>query len=502
MQKRETWGSRTGFIMAAVGSAIGLGNIWRFPYMVYENGGGAFLIPYFVAMLAAGMPFMILEFGLGQKFKGSAPKVFSSISKKWEWLGWWQVMVSFIITTYYVVVVAWAINYFLLAFTQGWGASPKEFFFGEFLGLTDSPMNMGGVQTKILTATAAAWLMTFIAVFTGVKSGIERISKIFMPLLFLLVFIFIGRGLMLPGAVDGLQWLFKPDFHALMDGKVWADAFGQIFYSLSIGFAIMISYSSYLSKDSDINNNACMTVFINCGFSIISGIMIFSVLGYMALQQGVPVSEVAGSGVGLAFITLPTAVNLMPAPAFFGTLFFLALTVAGLSSMISLAEVVVAALIDKMNVSRKMAATIMCAIGFLVSIAFTTGGGLLLLDIVDHFINNFGILMGGFIEIIFIAWFCKLDDLRNHVNLTSEIKVGALWINSLRFVVPAMLGFMLVSNFIGDLSENYGGYSTSATVAFGWSTLVICLLFGLACARSKGGFVNVTGINRNFLKRS
>jgi len=321
-------------------------------------------------------------------------------------------------------------------------------------------------------------------------------------LLFLLVFIFIGRGLMLPGAIDGLDWLFKPDFNALSDGKVWADAFGQIFYSLSIGFAIMLSYASYLPKDSDINNNACMTVFINCGFSIISGIMIFSVLGYMAHQQGVPVSEVAGSGVGLAFITLPTAINLMPAPAFFGTLFFLALTVAGLSSMISLAEVVVSALIDKMALSRKMAATIFCVLGFLVSIAFTTGGGLLLLDIVDHFINNFGILMGGFIEIIFIAWFCRLDDLRNHVNMTSEIKVGALWLNSLRFVVPAMLGFMLVSNFIGDLSNNYGGYSTTATVAFGWSTLVICLIFGLVCARSGQGFANISGINRSFMKRS
>jgi len=245
-----------------------------------------------------------------------------------------------------------------------------------------------------------------------------------------------------------------------------------------------------------------MTVFINCGFSIISGVMIFSVLGYMAHQQGVPISEVVGSGVGLAFITLPTAINLMPAPAFFGTLFFLALTVAGLSSMISLAEVVVAALIDKMNVSRKLAATVLCTLGFLVSIAFTTGGGLLLLDIVDHFINNFGILMGGLIEIVFIAWFCRLEDLRNHVNLTSEIKVGALWLNSLRFVVPAMLAFMLVSNFISDLSENYGGYSTTATVAFGWSTLVVCLIFGLVCARSEGNFVNVTGINRNFLRWS
>jgi len=297
------------------------------------------------------------------------------------------------------------------------------------------------------------WFLTFIAVFTGVKSGIERMSKIFMPLLFLLVFIFIGRGLMLPGAAEGLNWLFKPNFSAIMDGKVWADAFGQIFYSLSIGFGIMLSYASYLPKKSDINNNACMTVFINCGFSVISGIMIFSVLGYMAQQQGVPISKVAGSGVGAGLHHPADGHQPDVRPRLFGTLFFLALCVAGLSSMISLNEVVVAALIEKMNISRKKAAILFSCLGFLVSCAFATGSGVLLLDIVDHFINNFGVLIGAFIEILFVTWFCNIDDLRRHINRTSDIKVGALWTVSLRFITPAMLGFMLVSNCIGDIEK-------------------------------------------------
>jgi NSS family neurotransmitter:Na+ symporter len=322
-----------------------------------------------------------------------------------------------------------------------------------------------------------------------------------MPLLFLLVFIFIGRGVMLPGAAEGLNWLFKPDFSAILDGKVWADAFGQIFYSLSIGFAIMLSYASYLPEESDISNNACMTVFINCGFSVISGIMIFSVLGYMAQQQGVPVSKVAASGVGLAFITLPTAINLMPAPIFFGTLFFLALSVAGLSSMISLNEVVVAALMEKMHISRKRAALVFCTAGFVISIAFTTGGGILLLDIVDHFINNFGVLIGAFIEIVFIAWFCNIDDLRAYINRSSEIKIGTLWTLSIRFIAPAMLGFMMVSNFIGDIAKNYGGYSTAATLAFGWSTLFLCIAFAIIGPRNDYAFASITNTNKDFLKR-
>jgi len=501
MQQRETWNSRAGFIMAAVGSAIGLGNIWRFPYMVYENGGGAFLIPYFIAMLCAGIPFMILEYGLGHRFKGSAPKIFASISKRWEWLGWWQVLVAFVIASYYVVVIAWAINYFAMSFTLGWGDAPKDFFFGQFLGLTDSPMNLGGIQWGIFSAAIAAWVVTFFAVFTGIRRGIERLNKVFMPLLFGLVLIFIARGVMLPGAAEGLNWLFKPDFSALLKPQVWSDAFGQIFFSLSVGFAIMLAYSSYLKDDSDINNNAFLTVFINCGFSIVSGIMIFSVLGYMATQQGVPVSEVAGAGVGLAFVTLPTAVNLMPMPVFFGALFFLALVVAGLSSMISITEAVVSSVNDKLNMGRKKTACLVCGVGLIVSSLFTTGGGLYLLDIVDHFVNNFGILLGGLAEVIFVAWFCNLDSMRRHVNRSSEFMVGSMWIVCLRIIIPITLGAIVCMNFYSDLTVNYGGYTTSAEVLFGWLVLFSCIVLAMVLPCRECAFAQHVAINNDFRQR-
>ncbi len=501
MKKRETWGSRTGFVLAAVGSAIGLGNIWRFPYMAYENGGGAFLIPYFTAMLLAGIPVMMMEFGLGHRFKGTAPKIFASITPKAEWLGWWQVLVAFVISAYYVVVIAWAFNYLLFSFTQAWTADPKNFFFNSFLGLTDSPMHLGNIQWPIFWGTILTWLITYIAVFTGVRKGIEWASKIFMPLLFILVLVFIARGLMLDGAAEGLNWLFRPDFSALSSGKVWADAFGQIFFSLSVGFAIMLSYSSYLPKDSDVNNNACMTVFINCGFSLLSGVMIFSVLGYMAAQQGVPVSDVAGSGVGLAFITLPMAINLMPMPVFFGVLFFLALLFAGLSSMISIVEAVVSSCIDKLGITRKKAATLVCLVGAIASIAFTTGGGLLLLDIVDHFINNFGVLLGGLAEIIFVAWFCNLETLREHINSISDFGVPSVWNVCLRFVTPMMLGVIIITNFIQDLDKSYGGYSDTAILCFGWLLLLACLILSLIFPRWHGAFKACHSEHSDFRKQ-
>ena len=282
MAQREQWGSRAGFVLAAVGSAIGLGNIWRFPYMAYENGGGAFLIPYIFALLTAGIPFMILEFGLGHKFRGSAPKVFRALGAKWEWLGWMQVLVALIISIYYVAVIGWTINYTGFALDQSWGADPKAFFFGDYLGLTSSPLELGGIRWPILAACTLAWAITWLAITSGVRKGIERACKILIPLLFLLVLVLIVRVVNLPGALDGLNYLFNPDFSKLADFSVWADAYGQIFFSLSIGFSIMLAYSSYLPKDSDINNNAAITVFINCGFSMLAGVMIFSVLGNMA----------------------------------------------------------------------------------------------------------------------------------------------------------------------------------------------------------------------------
>ncbi len=242
MKKREQWGTRIGFVLAAIGSAIGLGNIWRFPYMAYENGGGAFFIPYLFAMLTAGIPFIILEFGVGHKLQGSAPRIFSQLSQKWEWLGWWQILVSFTISIYYVAVLGWSISYFFLAFNQGWGAETKDFFFNTYLQLSGSPLEFGSIRWPIMAAVAGAWGICWFVLFNGVKKGIEAASKIFMPLLFVMILIITARAVTLDGAMEGLNWMFKPDFSTLLNFEVWMAAYGQIFFSLSIGFAIMLTY--------------------------------------------------------------------------------------------------------------------------------------------------------------------------------------------------------------------------------------------------------------------
>ncbi|HIF9169721.1 TPA: sodium-dependent transporter [Photobacterium damselae] len=482
---REQWGSRAGFILAAVGSAIGLGNIWRFPYMAYENGGGAFFIPYLFAMLTAGIPFMIMEFTLGHKLRSAAPRAFAKLGGKYEWLGWFQVFIAAVIAVYYVAVIGWAISYLGFSFKQSWGSDTNAFFFSEYLKLGEhSPSQLGGFQLHIAIPMMIAWAITFAAIYSGVKGGIERASKIMMPLLFIMVLGLITRVVFLPGALDGLSYLFQPDFSKILDAKVWSAAYGQIFFTLSVGFAIMIAYSSYLPSKSDINNNAFMTVLINCGFSITAGVLIFAVLGYMAQEQAKPLTEVVSAGVGLAFVTIPAAINLLPAPYILGPLFFLALVVAGLSSHISIIEAVTSAVIDKLNWSRKKAAIVVCGTGFIVSMAFATNGGLLLLDLVDYFINNVALLSSCLLELLIVGWLVKIADIRQYANSISDFTIGKWFELCIRFISPIMLAIILVTNLYKTLAEGYGGYDMSDLLTLGWGLvgmmIVVSIIINLA----------------------
>lgn len=483
--KREQWGSRVGFILAAVGSAIGLGNIWRFPYMVFENGGGAFLIPYFFALLTAGIPILILEFTIGHKMKGSAPLTFAKLNKKWEWLGWWQVFISFVIAVYYVVIIGWAISYIGYSFTQAWGKDTVGFFAGNYLGLTDGAFILGGLRGPIVITTLIAWLISFVVLVAGVKAGIEKANKIFMPLLIVMLLVVLVRGITLPGAGDGLNMMFQPDFSQILNGRVWVAAYGQIFFTLSIAFAIMITYSSYLPKKSDIVNNAFMTGLLNCGFSVLAGIAVFSIVGFMKYQAG---GELPArlSGVFLAFATIPEAINQLPTmQTLIGVLFFLCLTFAGLSSFISINEVVISSFSEKFNIARKKTVVIYSIVGAAVSMIFATGAGLYILDIADRFINAFGVTLSGLVEVIIISYMLKLTILREHFEPISDFNVGKWWEITLKVITPLVLGISVIQNFYTEFTAPYGGYPVGNLVVYGWIVALAALILGFVFSKSK-----------------
>ncbi|MGR9048952.1 sodium-dependent transporter [Halobacillus faecis] len=487
MENRAQWGTRAGFILAAVGSAIGLGNIWRFPAVAYENGGGAFFIPYLFALLTAGIPLLVMEFTIGHKFRGSAPLSFFRMNRKTEWLGWWAVLVSFVISTYYAVIIAWAISYSIFAFNLSWGDDTEGFLFSDYLQLSVDPGQTGSLVPGVLIPLLIVWLITLGVLFKGVKKGIEAANKIFIPTLIVLFMIIVIRAITLPGAAEGLQTFFAPDFSAITDSSVWVAAYGQIFFSLSIAFAIMITYSSYLPKKSDLTNNAFIAGFGNSSFELLAGIGVFGALGFMASQSGVPVNEVVSGGVGLAFVVFPQIINEFPAlNGLFGFLFFASLVLAGLSSLISISETYVAALSEKFGISRKAAVGLGGGLAAVISLLFATQGGLYLLDAADYFINQFGVAFVGLVEVLVIAWFLRnLNDFQAHANGISDIHLGGWWKICLGVITPIVLGFMMFDLFKTNLLQqfdtetgNYAGYTDGFILFGGWFVAAFAIVSG------------------------
>ncbi len=475
---RQSWNSKVGFIVAAIGSAVGLGNIWRFPYVLYENGGGGFLIPYFIAIFTAAIPLLILEYTMGSRFRASAPLAFARNNPKFEWVGWIPTFISILIILYYSSIVSWAINYLFLSINMAWTDAPSDFFFGEFLQLSDSPFHVGGINVSVLIGLAVIWGGTFLLCSKSIDKGIEKVNKVLLPLLGISILCVIIRGVSLEGAVDGLNTLFTPDFSALLKPKVWVSAYSQVFYSLSVAMGIMITYSSYLPKKTDVVNTAYITGFANSAFELSVAIGVFGILGYMANQQGVPVTEVVSSGVGLAFVVFPTAFNLMGSlGSFLGIVFFASLVFAGFTSFVSLTEAFITPFVDKFNVERKKMYGYVCAGGFLISSVYATGAGLYILDIVDYFINSFAILFVGIVEAIVVGYVFKLDSYQEYANKHSLQKVGTVWKVAILAIVPVFLTFNLVLYFYDTFKNGYGGYDLNALLFYGLGTLIELAVF-------------------------
>ncbi len=481
---RSQWNSRTGFILAAIGSAVGLGNIWRFSYLAYDNGGGAFLIPYLVALFTAGIPLLILEFGIGHERIGSAPLAFAKLKKHWEWLGWWPVIfVMFGIVLYYSVIIAWCVDYVFYSINLSWGDDPDGFFFKEFLHVSSAPSEIGSIQTPILAALVVVWAICWVIIVRGVSRGIELANRIFMPLLLVLTTFLVVWSMGLEGSEIGIKAYLTPDFSKLTEPKVWISAYGQIFFTLSLGFGIMIAYASYMPYKSDITGSAFITALTNSGFSLFAGLGVFSILGFMSHAQNLPIEKVVKQSIGLAFVAYPQAISLMGQAGYlFGVLFFTSLVVAGLSSAVSIVEAFTSAVVDKFGTDRKILATVLCIAGFLGGIIFTTEGGLLWLDIVDHFINHYGLVVVGLLECVVVGWFFHLDTIRKHLNKVSKLQLGTWWNWIIKCLLPGILTVILVNQLVEEVTKAYGGYSWASLIAIGWNWVGITFLLSFIFA--------------------
>lgn len=468
MKKREQWDHRMSFILAAVGSAIGLGNIWRFPYVCYKFGGGAFLIPYLIALFTTGMPLMILEFGIGHKMSGGAPKAMGKARKSWEWVGWLALLVAFVISCYYAVIMGWCVRYMGYSVTQAWGSNPSDFFMNTFLKISDKHSQLGSLQWSIVACLIISWIAIVASIWKGVRS-VGKVVYVTVVVPWLILLVFLLRSLMLPGAFTGLSYFLNPNFAALLDLEVWSAAFTQVFFSLTLGFGVMFAYASFLPEKTDIVNNAIIISLMDAGTAFVGGLVVFATLGHYAHSSNLPVESVIKAGPSLAFITYPTIISHFPAfSGLIGFLFFFMLFTLGIDSAFSLVESVVTGIMDKFNTRRIPTLIGVGTTGLLLGLFFCFQSGLLWLDIVDHFMNQYGLMTVCLLEVIFVGWVLNTESLRNYINLNSEVKIGKWWDYCLRFFIPVVLTVLLISWLGQRVNGSYENYGRSAEFLGGW----------------------------------
>ena len=481
-EKRQRWPSKIVFIFAAIGSAVGLGNIWRFPYLAGKYGGGSFLIPYAIMLFVLGIPLLIMEFAIGQRMQLGAVGSFRRIKSKLSGIGLAGVLCGFVVVSYYAVVMAWSLIYFFYSFTLKWGQDTESFFYHNVLHLSKNITQTGYISLEIILALIFIWIMIYFSVWKGVKS-VGKVILITMPLPVILLVILLIRGITLPGALKGIIFYLKPNFHVLFDFEVWSAAMSQIFFTLSLAFGIMIAYASFQHSRSDIAKSAVVTSLTNSAVSILAGFAVFSTLGYMAAKSGVPISKLAAAGPSLAFIVFPKALSLIPFAPVFAVLFFVMLITLGIDSAFSLVEAASTVIHDKYPHIRKEDITLyVCAGGFASGIIFTTFAGLYYLDIVDHFITNYGLVIVGLLEAWAVGWLYGAEKLRKYINEVSDFKIGKWWNLAIKFVIPFSLLVLFFHGLAREIHSTYGGYPLKYILGCGVSTLLAVFLISFLFA--------------------
>lgn len=426
---RERWSSGIGFILASIGSAVGIGNIWRFPYIVGTNGGGAFLVPYLISVFLFGLPLMLLEFAVGRNLQTSVGPAFRAIRRRFFPAGIAIIAILGLILSYYLVITSWVLAYALFFLIQ------RPVDFGDFTA-----------SYYPLVFFLASALVVFATVRSGVQEGIERISRFIIPLLFLLLLLLVAFSLAQPGAPAGISFYLTPDLAYLSDPLVWAAAFGQAFFSLSVGMGILLTYGSYLERE-NLFRSATIIVVADILIAILAGLMIFPLVFTYNLDPA--------AGVNLAFVTLPAVFGEIQFGALLGALFFLMLFLAALTSAVSMLEVPVATVIDSYGMPRKKATLLVCAIILLLglpsALSYTALRlelfGVPFLDISDYAFGTLGLIVAGLIVSIVAGWF--FEPARLFEELGGSASLQRVYLILVRYCIPSVLLVTLIARLSG-----------------------------------------------------
>ncbi|MFA5138773.1 MAG: sodium-dependent transporter [Elusimicrobiota bacterium] len=441
---RDQWASRIGFIMACAGSAIGLGNIWRFPYLCGMNGGALFVLTYVAVVVFLGIPLMVAEFAMGRSSQRSpveAYRILSGGGRFWLGVGALGVLASFIMLSYYSVVAGWTMHYIVLSL-RGFGAA-------------GSPEAVGGIFEGVLQSSKINlfWHTMFIAVtmfivLGGVKGGLEKANKIMMPALFIMMFVLLARAFFLPGWVPGLKFMFWPD-PSKFTPLTALSAMGQAFFSLSLGMGAMLTYGSYLPKDTDIVKSSCLVSIMDTSIALMAACVIFPILFTFGMEPQ--------AGPGLVFKSMPIVFSQMPGGMLFAVIFFSLLLFAALTSSISMLEVVTAYLMDTWGWSRAKATWIPGLVIFLCGVPSALSGGVLsgwhvlgqrnFFDSMDYLVSNWMLTLGGLFMCIFVGFRMSPETVRREFGENTPFtRLFVPWLYVIRYLCPVMVAAILIYN--------------------------------------------------------
>lgn len=440
-ETRASFGGRLVAILAAAGSAIGLGSIWRFPYVAGENGGAAFLLVYLLAIFVVGIPVMVAEFSVGRATKKNAVGGYRQLVKGWRWLGYSGIIAALFISGYYYIIAGWSLEYFVNSFgslyTEG----------------VDFRTQFGIFQTswRPLLYMVIFVVLTHIIIVRGVQDGIEKASKVMMPMLFvILIFMAIWVAFM-PGAGAGYEFFLKPDFAKAFSADTIFSAVGQAFFSLSVGMGCMVTYASYFDKKTNLVGTSFSVSLLTLVVAILAGLVIFPAV----FSAGIAPSE----GTSLVFVSLPEVFKGMPLPSLFSAIFFLLLALAALTSTISFHEVLTAYISEEFHVSRKWATTItstlsvvLCVVAMYTTFDMSIPGynGTMMSDLFDFITASVILPLGGLFTCLFVGWRMKPDFLRGELTNQGTIKsrLYHVLLFLMRYVSPLLIGYIFVSNFV------------------------------------------------------
>ncbi|XP_076117759.1 sodium- and chloride-dependent glycine transporter 2-like isoform X2 [Mytilus galloprovincialis] len=530
---RENWSGRLDFILSCIGYSVGIGNIWRFPYLCYKNGGGAFLIPYLLFMVVGAVPIFFLEYAIAQ-FSSSSTLAVWKICPLMKGVGYGALLVSTIFCVYCNIFMTWTIYFLYQSMTSilpwshcnnewntdncsdnsrhnaslsnvskeaNWSMNTnltkmtpsEEYWKYNVLQITSGIEDVGGIRLELLACLFAAWVLVFLCLFNGIKSS-GKIVYVTVTFPYIVLIIFLVRAVTLPGAIEGIKFFIIPKWHNLLSTKVWGEAAVQIFFSSGAGWGAILTMASFNKFHHNMYRDAIIVPAINSGTSIFAGFVTFSILGFMAHEKGMAVEDVLTQGPGLVFMAYPEAISRLPVSPLWAILFFLMMLTIAIDTQFGTFETITSALTDefpKLLRKKKMLVTAgVCFLGFLLDIPLIMQGGMYILQIVDWYCGLFTPMLVAVIECIVIGWIYGTDQFYKDIEMMIGYKPCTGWKICWKFITPVVILVMLVFNMTQLQPVSYNHYQyPSYAIAIGWvigmvsvAPIPLYMIKAIACA--------------------